>query len=274
MPKKMDLTGKTYGYLTVIRSVKGNSRYLTWECRCRCGNIVYADSRQLRMGTISSCEDCRYLLPRGKKAVETTKMIGCGQPPADLKGKRFGKLVALFPVNKTGSGGSVVWRCRCDCGNEVEVTAASLNKGNNRSCGCLKEVAQQQIHDRLHLVDGTCVEWLDGRKQRSDNASGHPGVFKKKNGRYSVSIGFKKKIFHIGVFDNYEDAVEARIAAEKIIHDGFLKDYNFWNEQKEKNPGWEKQHPFSFEVTKENGVLTVHSSVRALMEQKQQTGSA
>ena len=34
-------------------------------------------------------------------------------------------------------------------------------------------------------MDGTCVEWLGGRRERSDNTSGHRGIFKKKNGKYS-----------------------------------------------------------------------------------------
>ena len=148
MPRRLDLTGNEYSYLTVIRRAKGNSRYLTWECRCRCGSTVYADSRQLKLGTIASCEGCRELFLKEERGGKVGKIIGRGRPPADITGKRFGKLVALFPVNRTGSGGSVVWRCKCDCGNEVEVTVASLNKGNTKSCGCLKESAQQQIHDR------------------------------------------------------------------------------------------------------------------------------
>ena len=33
--------------------------------------------------------------------------------------------------------GSILWRCRCDCGNEVLVEAAQLASGNRKSCGCL-----------------------------------------------------------------------------------------------------------------------------------------
>lgn len=56
----------------------------------------------------------------------------------DLTGQRFGRLVAIEPTAKR-CGGSVVWRCRCDCGNESLVSANALKEGNTRSCGCLKK---------------------------------------------------------------------------------------------------------------------------------------
>lgn len=58
----------------------------------------------------------------------------------DITNQRFCRLVAL---ERTGcrSDGSVVWACRCDCGNEARVTAKKLASGNTRSCGCLKREA-------------------------------------------------------------------------------------------------------------------------------------
>lgn len=55
----------------------------------------------------------------------------------DLTGRRFGRLVALEPTERRADNGSVVWRCRCDCGQMVEVVAGRLMKGKVRSCGCL-----------------------------------------------------------------------------------------------------------------------------------------
>ena len=53
-------------------------------------------------------------------------------------GRRFGRLVALYPTERRDGRGSVYWRCRCDCGNTANITEASLTHGNARSCGCLK----------------------------------------------------------------------------------------------------------------------------------------
>ena len=191
----------------------------------------------------------------------------------DITDKRYGKLVALYPLGRTDECGSMLWRCRCDCGNEVNVSVSCLNIGNNKSCGCLKKEYQRLVHDRLHLIDGTCVEWLDGRKSRSDNASGFRGVFRKKNGKYSVSIGFKKKIYYLGIFEEYSDAVEARLRAEKMIHDGFVEAHEYWLKRAEHDSEWAEENPFSFDVVKENGILVIRNSMEEFMKADEETDS-
>lgn len=56
---------------------------------------------------------------------------------SDLTNKRFGSLVAIEPTTERRDG-SVVWRCRCDCGKECTVNTRHLNRKNHRvrSCGC------------------------------------------------------------------------------------------------------------------------------------------
>ena len=74
------------------------------------------------------------------------------------------------------------WHCRCDCGNEVDVTEDGLLHGNYRSCGCLRQEIWKELPGQLHMVDGTCVEMLEKRKHRSDNTSGFRGVYQLRNG--------------------------------------------------------------------------------------------
>ena len=115
-----------------------------------------------------------------------------GRRPADLSGRKFGMLTAKYATEKRDKRGSVYWHCVCDCGNEVDVTAAGLVHGNYHSCGCLQKKNRQEIAQRRHLVDGTCVEVLEKRKSRKDNMSGFRGVLQLKNCiRYRVDIGFK-----------------------------------------------------------------------------------
>lgn len=52
----------------------------------------------------------------------------------NLQGQRFGKLLVLNEDGRYGT--NVLWRCRCDCGNEVRVRANSLMSGNTTTCGC------------------------------------------------------------------------------------------------------------------------------------------
>lgn len=178
----------------------------------------------------------------------------------DITNQRFGRLVALYPIAARDRKWSVYWHCRCDCGNEVDLTEDNLVHGNYKSCGCLKKELKRDIHDKLHFVDRTCVEWLEGRKKRCDNTSGFRGVYKNKNGRYRVNIGFKGKKYYVGIYRKYEDAVQARLDAEKTIYDGFLKAYKLWNEQKSEG-NREENETFVFEVTRENGEFVIHTNV-------------
>jgi hypothetical protein len=59
----------------------------------------------------------------------------------NLTEQRFGRLVVLFrDTNKVSKNGRqiVMWRCICDCGNEISVSGDSLRNGNTKSCGCLQ----------------------------------------------------------------------------------------------------------------------------------------
>ena len=179
----------------------------------------------------------------------------------DITSQRFSMLVALYPLDHGTLKTTTKWRCRCDCGNEVDVSYHNLVRGNNKSCGCLKKIYQTSLHDRLHFTDGTCVEWLIGRKHRIDNVSGFRGVYKKKNGRYVVSIGFKKKIYYIGTYDSYDEAVNKRLSWESLVHDGFVRSRALWIEMAERDPEWALHHPFVFDVKKENGDIRIINSM-------------
>lgn len=57
----------------------------------------------------------------------------------DLTSKRFGILVVIgfARIKETASKSRQYrWKCRCDCGNDVEVDGCCLRRGSARSCGC------------------------------------------------------------------------------------------------------------------------------------------
>jgi len=55
----------------------------------------------------------------------------------DLTGRQFSKLTVLGMYQRTNSRGLLDWmcRCRCECGDEIDVLAASIRKGSTRTCG-------------------------------------------------------------------------------------------------------------------------------------------
>lgn len=191
--------------------------------------------------------------------------MSMGRRPRDLSGQKFGLLTAVYPTERRDHRGSVYWHCVCECGNEIHVAAGALLDGNNRSCGCLKDKNQKQIAQRRHLVDGTCVEVLEKRKKRRDNESGFRGVFYLKNSnRYRVDIGFKGKRYYVGLFEDYDEAVQARLEAENLIHNSFINIWKEWNQKDQEDPQWGKKHPLVFNVRKVNGELQVEAGCQEI----------
>lgn len=80
----------------------------------------------------------------------------------DLTGKRFGRLVVVGEYGKDAHRG-MIWRCRCDCGNEKNVLANSLKRGRCTSCGCYnKEVLHNRAthgHSRKGQTSPTYSVW-------------------------------------------------------------------------------------------------------------------
>lgn len=107
------------------------------------------------------------------------------------------------------------------------------------------------------MIDGTCIEWLAHRKHRSDNTSGFRGVSRNKNGTYRATIDFEKERFYIGIYKDFEQAVQHRLEVEELIHDGFVNAYYDWIRRAENDPQWAEKNPLVFEVKKENGSFMV-----------------
>lgn len=55
----------------------------------------------------------------------------------DLTGRKFGRLTVLEDTGKRNKKGSIFWKCKCDCGNTLNVDSSSLIQKNTKSCGCL-----------------------------------------------------------------------------------------------------------------------------------------
>lgn len=64
----------------------------------------------------------------------------------DLKNQRFGNLTAIELVNDFEKNGTTKkWKCKCDCGNYINVSARILNYARKRkrniSCGCSRKTS-------------------------------------------------------------------------------------------------------------------------------------
>jgi len=158
--------------------------------------------------------------------------------PLDLTDKRFGHIVAKEPTDKRELR-AIIWKCVCDCGSIVYRSHTSLKRGGeNANCGCIQSEIDKQsmlkVHREILLhTDNTFIRVLETNKVRKDNTSGVKGVHKvEKLNKWRASIGFQGKRKHIGDFEEKEDAIKARLKAEKELWQPFLDNY-YENTKKE-----------------------------------------
>ena len=58
-------------------------------------------------------------------------------------GKKFGKLTAISKIGDKGNVRSY-FLCNCECGIQKKVWGGSLAQGGSRSCGCLRNIPEQE----------------------------------------------------------------------------------------------------------------------------------
>lgn len=66
----------------------------------------------------------------------------------DLIGRAFGDLVVLSTFSSFGKFKCTWCHCKCICGKKKNIRAASLKRGDTKSCGCIKQ------RQRNHLWKG------------------------------------------------------------------------------------------------------------------------
>lgn len=228
----------------------------------------------------------------------------------DLTGQRFGFLVALERIVIQSPNGRrrTKWKCKCDCGNYVDVYQEHLLSGATKSCGChmgemvsLKKTNNGQYyyidgsdvgfgvingspafifdlddaeiiqknnwivdasgyvmsmkHQRLHrvivgahekLISGYVIDHINGNKLDNrkcnlrqishgnnlknakvynKNLFGVNGVRQTQGGRYRASIVCDNVVHKLGIFDTVEEAIDARLKAEKELFNEFGSEY-------------------------------------------------
>lgn len=157
-----DITGQTFGRLTVVRlscqrSPQGKAK---WHCKCVCGNSAIVVSSQLRSGKTSSC-GC---LQRENRSLIGLRINRYGNTyrRINILGKRFGRLRVLrFDRIKRGRA---LWLCQCDCGKIRSLNSCSW--GKTRSCGCFRD-EQRRVRNERRRKDISGKQFGDLKAIRS-----------------------------------------------------------------------------------------------------------
>jgi len=130
--------------------------------------------------------------------------------PKDIAGKQFGYLTAIEPTGEKHRK-DYIWRCVCKCGKEVEYPATRLLLGNTVSCGCLRGEHFKEVNK---YIGGTSLRQSIEEQVRSTRAkSGYTGVHRKRE-KWAAKITYMKTTYQLGVYEDFEGALSARLEAE------------------------------------------------------------
>lgn len=207
-----DLTNKRFGDLLVLEEAPkiGNDHHLAWLCQCDCGTTIVVRGFQLTTGKKTHC------------GCQTSNVI-------DLTGKKFGRLTVI-KFGGLDKYKNALWSCLCDCGNEIVVNGSSLRNELTKSCGCLKlemNAADMPERRKKDIVDGTSLGKIKSTNIQRNNTSGHKGVSKHSQmDKWVANISFQGERIYLGLFDDLNDAIEARKKAEKIYFQPVIKKYS------------------------------------------------
>lgn len=153
MGKFVDLTGRVFGRLTVIKRVENSKPTKSnrfglpqYECQCSCDKhtILVVPAGALTTGHTQSC-GCLKSIRISEAHLN------------DLTGKTFGRLIVIKRDDQNANNGKAKWICQCSCPSHtiISVTGSDLIAGNTKSCGCLKSevTAARNIFSRKWKTD-------------------------------------------------------------------------------------------------------------------------
>lgn len=165
----------------------------------------------------------------------------------DITGQQFRRLTALYPTDQRSGKGSVVWHCRCECGNEIDVSYNNLMYTKLQSCGCQKKEHDRALNSMQTRVAGTSINLLQSRKVPKNSTTGYRGVYLIR-GKYVAKINFQRKAYYLGAYDTVEDAASARREAEQLLFQGTEEHYRKWETYAAQHPEWAEANPVQVSV--------------------------
>ncbi len=205
----IDLTGKKFGYLTVIKLHNEHHFGRSWLCRCDCGNEVVLNTSHLL----------------GTKTRRPNKSCGCMKNTKDGNTMKYPRIYEIwYGMNKRcydpsrenyerygGRGASVCEEWRNDFQLFLEW---AFNNGYKDGLTIDRiDSSKPYCPDNCRWADYYVQEQNRGPQKR--NKLGILGVCPHTDGYYRAYIQRYGKRKHLGVFRTVEEAVAARKKAEE-----------------------------------------------------------
>lgn len=108
-----------YNYWTLLQPAP-NKTYDKVKCVCKCGTVKYVIYNNVKRGLSKSC-GC---IVNDKQKI----------PLKNRTGQKYGQLTIICQ-GQLSNKGKRTYKCRCSCGNVVDVIVGNVLNGNTKTCG-------------------------------------------------------------------------------------------------------------------------------------------
>jgi hypothetical protein len=226
----INIIGDRYGRLVVLEEVSRVKYLRRYSCVCDCGRIIIAYQCNLRAGKSQSCgclrdENVSKLFSSGENEIiiysDYAELI-----ILDCHGEE--KARAILDLDDIEKVRGYRWYL------STQGYAVAKNKHNNRRnlamhrliypYGVMGDhVDRNRLNNRkANLREANSQENCMNQGIRSTNTSGFRGIYwDKSREKWSADIMYSGKKYHLGRFTLKEDAISARIKAEKELFGKF-----------------------------------------------------
>lgn len=224
MAKFKDLQGQKFGRLTVLERMENSQRTenhrprTQWLCVCDCGKQTVVRSENLVAGTTLSCGCLQKEAASAANKRETPFIV-----KDDIAiGKTAQGIEFIIDAEDLSKVAGKTWHINAMGYPQTNIyrggTSPLLHRlimGDYEKGYCVDHIDRDKLNNRKSNLR-ICRQGDNAKNSglRVNNTSGFTGV-RKQRGRWYAEIQANGKTHYLGSFNNFDDAVNARIEGEK-----------------------------------------------------------
>lgn len=219
MPKSRYVLGEKVGRLIIIsKTDKRKNGQVVWLCECDCGNISEIPTGYLQSGDTKTCGRCNNKWYIYEDICECVVKSNNGEIKTFIIDSKDYEFISIRNWYINESGYVISWMDK----KHIRLHRLIINPNDGFDIDHINGNTLDNRRKNLRIC--TRQQNSMNQKNHSNNTSGKSGVtFNKKSKKWCVSIGYKYKRIFIGYYKTKDEAINARMKAEKEYYGEYAR---------------------------------------------------